>query len=200
MTSELPNNELLLQKHFFAILSSVWRAKCRLELHQSIPCLRSDLYSCRLLSDPNKSTRLTENVTPTNTRPNSRLVMIALSDVSTQRQEEPVVLSSKLEAHINQLELTLEFPMENSDNDSAFPPSVSISVSGQEQLQQAEEPVGQCLLASSSCRIAENRFRYAFIYKFRYCFLCLCFWFIVFIYHAFILYERWGKTISSIYS
>uniref|UniRef100_A0A6V7QY61 DNA helicase n=1 Tax=Ananas comosus var. bracteatus TaxID=296719 RepID=A0A6V7QY61_ANACO len=141
VTSELPDNELLLQKHFFAILSSVWRAK--------------------LLSDPNKSTRLTENVTPMNTRPNSRLVMMALSDVSMQRQEEPVVLSSKLEAHINQLELTLEFPMENSDNDFAFPPSVSISVSGQEQLQQAEEPVGQCLLAASSCRIAENRFRMA---------------------------------------
>ncbi|XP_020085595.1 protein PHOTOPERIOD-INDEPENDENT EARLY FLOWERING 1-like isoform X2 [Ananas comosus] len=161
VTSELPDNELLLQKHFFAILSSVWRAKWPLELHQSIPCLRSDLYSCRLLSDPNKSTRLTENVTPMNTRPNSRLVMMALSDVSMQRQEEPVVLSSKLEAHINQLELTLEFPMENSDNDFAFPPSVSISVSGQEQLQQAEEPVGQCLLAASSCRIAENRFRMA---------------------------------------
>ncbi|KAG8071921.1 hypothetical protein GUJ93_ZPchr0006g44384 [Zizania palustris] len=30
--SELPNNELLLQKHFMAVLSSVWRSKCALNV------------------------------------------------------------------------------------------------------------------------------------------------------------------------
>ncbi|XP_073007185.1 protein PHOTOPERIOD-INDEPENDENT EARLY FLOWERING 1 isoform X1 [Typha latifolia] len=166
VTSELPDNELLLQKHFVAILSSVWRAKCSFEHRQTMLCPQSDVHSFGLLSNSSgkKFSRLTKYMNLTNCRESSKLVMTALADAYREKQKESVFLPSQLESRTEvteQVDVTVEFPEEQADYDNAFPSSISVSVHVMEALHLASEPVGQVLQAESSCRIAENRFRMA---------------------------------------
>ncbi|TVT99739.1 hypothetical protein EJB05_54878 [Eragrostis curvula] len=80
VTSELPNNELLLQKHFMAVLSSVWRSKCRRDPHHT------STYSSALRMSSIKKTGASENWFMTNFRPSFNLVSKALVDAQVQDQ------------------------------------------------------------------------------------------------------------------
>lgn len=164
-TSELPDNELLLQKHFIAVLSSVWRARCRVERCPSMPSSRHGFYSSRLDSDSSgkNSGRLTEKMKLANLRQSSELVMTAISDSYSECQEGPVVPSSQPEAcsMVDQLDLTLNFPIDKVNLDAAFPSTIAVSIRGPEPQQEDNEPHERFLLAESSCRTAENRLRLA---------------------------------------
>ncbi|XP_073107085.1 protein PHOTOPERIOD-INDEPENDENT EARLY FLOWERING 1 isoform X5 [Elaeis guineensis] len=165
VTSELPDNELLLQKHFIAILSSVWRARCRVERCQSTPSSRQSFYSSRLISDSSgkNSRRPTEKMKLANLRQSSKLVMTAIADAYREHQEEPVGLPSQPEACsiVDQLDLTLNFAIDQVNQDTAFPSSITVSIRGPEPRQEDNVPLERFLLAESSCRTAENRFRLA---------------------------------------
>uniref|UniRef100_A0A0E0CQ01 Protein PHOTOPERIOD-INDEPENDENT EARLY FLOWERING 1 n=1 Tax=Oryza meridionalis TaxID=40149 RepID=A0A0E0CQ01_9ORYZ len=146
--SELPNNELLLQKHFMAVLSSVWRSKSARESH----CIMS--YSNTL----QKPGRLSENWSMTNFRPNFNLVRTALADAQVQCPRM-VVPTSNHESRRNFLELELDFLTDQHDNEANFPSVVNVSILEPEPLKHAVEPVEHSLLSTLSYRHAENRFR-----------------------------------------
>ncbi|EEC73812.1 hypothetical protein OsI_08529 [Oryza sativa Indica Group] len=146
--SELPNNELLLQKHFMAVLSSVWRSKSARDSH----CVMS--YSNTL----QKPGRLSENWSMTNFRPNFNLVRTALADAQVQCPRM-VVPTSNHESRRNFLELELDFLTDRDDYEADFPSVVNVSILEPEPLKHAVEPVEHSLLSTLSYRHAENRFR-----------------------------------------
>lgn len=147
--SELPNNELLLQKHFMAILSSVWRSKCGREPHHVTSTYSSALH---------KPGRLSENWSRTNFRPSFNLVRTALADAQVHCLRV-VIPTSNQESRRNYLELVLDFLTDQHAYEAAFPSVVNVSILEPEPLKHTVEPVEQSLLSGLSQRHAENRFR-----------------------------------------
>lgn len=162
VTSELPDNELLLQKHFVAIISSVWRANCRVDARQSMACSKVGFYPNKNFSDSSlkKFPRLTEKMSLTNLRECSKLVSRALVDVHNSH-EDPMIVTNKLNSNsgFEHMDLILSFPRNSVDSESAFPLAVSVSIHSPVLLEEANEPPCQSLLAEPSCMIAESRFR-----------------------------------------
>ncbi|WVZ74132.1 hypothetical protein U9M48_022354 [Paspalum notatum var. saurae] len=159
VTSELPNNELLLQKHFMAVLSSVWRSKCHSDRHRVMGTYSSAL---RMVSPVNKPGGSSENWPMVNCRPSFNLVRKALSD--TQAQSTRMVIpppSRYQEYRSNYLELELDFLTDQHVYEEGFPSVVNVSILEPEPFKQAAEPVEQSLLSGLSCRQAENRLRIA---------------------------------------
>ncbi|KAG0455303.1 hypothetical protein HPP92_024595 [Vanilla planifolia] len=156
ITSDIPNNELLLQKHFVAILSSVWRKKCRLERCPTILSSQSGSY----INFSSYSSMRKTGVDQPKERHNKKLVMTALNDLDV-RQLERIKASSMQDApvEIDQLELTLDLSSAKTAYfDNTFPSTVNVSLQVIEQQKSAEQH-GSSFLSESSCRIAEDRFR-----------------------------------------
>ncbi|KAL6633748.1 hypothetical protein ACP70R_026419 [Stipagrostis hirtigluma subsp. patula] len=160
VTSELPNKELLLQKHFMAILSSVWRSKCRRDPSRVMSAYSSPLH---IFSPAKKPGRLSENLSMTNFRPSINLVRTALADAPVQSTRMVIPpLSRNQEYRRNYLELELDFLTGQHGYDEDFPSTVNVSIlESPEPIKQTEEPVEQSLLSGHSCRQAENRLRIA---------------------------------------
>ncbi|KAG8059822.1 hypothetical protein GUJ93_ZPchr0002g26685 [Zizania palustris] len=144
--SKLPNNELLLQKHFMAVLSSVWRSKCAREPRRIMRC--------------SKPGRFSENWSIANFRPSFNLVRTALADAQVHCPRI-VVPTSNQESRRNYLELELDFLIDQHDYDATFPSVVNVSILEPEHLKHVVEPVDKSLLSTLSYRHAENRFRVA---------------------------------------
>ena len=157
VTSELPNNELLLQKHFMAVLSSVWRSKCWRGPHRVTSTYSSAL---RMFSPAKKHGESSENWPMVNFRPSTNLVRTALADAQAQctRMAIPPPMRNQ-EYRQNYLELELDFLTDQHRYDEDFPSVVNVSILEPEPIKQATEPVEQSLLSGTSCRQAENRFR-----------------------------------------
>ncbi|KAL5213101.1 hypothetical protein ABZP36_023948 [Zizania latifolia] len=144
--SEFPNNELLLQKHFMAVLSSVWRSKCA--------------HEPRRVMTYSKPGRFSENWSMTNFRPSFNLVRTALADAHVQCPRM-LVPTSNQESRRNYLELELDFLTDQHDYDANFPSVVNVSILELEHQKHAVEPVEKSLLSTLSYRHAESRFRIA---------------------------------------
>uniref|UniRef100_A0A0D9VJP4 DNA helicase n=1 Tax=Leersia perrieri TaxID=77586 RepID=A0A0D9VJP4_9ORYZ len=145
--SELPDNELLLQKHFMAVLSSVWRSKSSHEFR----CVISS-------STLHRPGRFSENWPMTNFRPNPNLVRTALTDAQVQCPRM-VVPTSNHDSHSNYLELELDFLIDQHDYEADFPSAVNVSILEPESQKHVMEPVEQTIMSTHSYRHAENRFR-----------------------------------------
>jgi len=149
--SETPNKELLLQKHFLAILSSVWRSKCG---HDPRRVTSSSSSLTR------KPIRLSENWSSTSYRPTFDLVRTALSD--TQAHCPRVVIpTSNQEVRRKSLELVLDFRTDECAYEEDFPSVVNVSILEPEPIKRAVVPVEQSLLSGLPHRHAEKRFRIA---------------------------------------
>ncbi|AQK54391.1 Protein PHOTOPERIOD-INDEPENDENT EARLY FLOWERING 1 [Zea mays] len=146
VTSELPNNELLLQKHFMAVISSVWRSKC----HRDTSCF---------MKKPGGSC---ENWPMVNFRPSFNLVRKALADVQAKSTLMVIPPPSRNQEYpCNYLELELDFLKDQHAYDEDIPSVVNVSIQEPEPSKQTPEPVEQSLLSALSCRQAENRLRIA---------------------------------------
>lgn len=144
VTSELPNNELLLQKHFMAVISSVWRSKC---------CR----HPCCFRNKPGGSS---ENWPMVNFRPSFNLVRKALADVQAKSTLMVIPPPSRNQEYpCNYLELELDFLKDQHAYDEDIPSVVNVSIQEPEPSKQTPEPVEQSLLSALSCRQAENRLR-----------------------------------------
>lgn len=157
VTSELPNNELLLQKHFMAVLSSVWRSKCRRDPRHVRTTYSSAL---RMFSPVKKPSGSIGNWSTLNFRPSSNLVRTALADAQAQstRMVIPPPMRNQ-EYHRNYLELELDLLTDQHCYEEDFPSVVNVSILEPEPMKQVVEPVEQSLLSGLSCRQAENRLR-----------------------------------------
>ncbi|XP_062219951.1 protein PHOTOPERIOD-INDEPENDENT EARLY FLOWERING 1-like isoform X2 [Phragmites australis] len=157
VTSGLPNNELLLQKHFMAVLSSVWRSKCC----RDSQCVMSTYSSALHMVSPAKKPG-GENWSMTNFRPSFNLIRTALTDAHVQCTQMVIAPPTRnQEYRRNYLELELDFLTDRHGYEEDFPSIVNVSILEPEPLKQAVEPVEQSLLSALSCRQAENRLRIA---------------------------------------
>ncbi|CAM0908654.1 unnamed protein product [Alopecurus aequalis] len=143
--SEIPNNELLLQKHFMAVLSSVWRSKCGHE-PRHVTSTSSSAHS--------------ENWSTTSYRPTFDLVRTALSDVHAHCPRA-VIPTSNHEPRRKSLELVLDFRTDKHAYEADFPSVVNVSILEPEPTKRAAVPVEQSLLSGLHHRHAEKRFRIA---------------------------------------
>ncbi|XP_020257482.1 protein PHOTOPERIOD-INDEPENDENT EARLY FLOWERING 1 isoform X1 [Asparagus officinalis] len=163
---EQPDAELHLQKHFLAVLSSVWKAKCCLERRQSTLHFRNGFYSSSLSSQSFGKMKegLTGNIDLKVLRQSSKLVLAALlSDVSEKHHEEPSHVITQLETQTlgDQVDITVDFLEDHGVYEAAFPSSITLSVYEPESQVHGNEFHGETLLAESSCRIAQTRLRLA---------------------------------------
>lgn len=163
---EQPDTEFHLQKHFIAILSSIWKAKYCVGHCQSTLSCRNGFYTSNLSSYSlgKQSARLTESLDLRALRQSSKLVLAALlSDGGEKRQEEPCRVPMQLVPQLpdDQVDLTLDFLVDEGGYETAFPSSITVSMHEPESQVQANESPQAILLDKSSCRIAEDRFRLA---------------------------------------
>ncbi|XP_058091904.1 protein PHOTOPERIOD-INDEPENDENT EARLY FLOWERING 1-like isoform X2 [Magnolia sinica] len=169
VASEQPDNELLLQKHFTAILSSVWRAKSRVDQRQITSFSRNGVYSNRKFfsaanENPAKSRSEQEKRNLAIFGQKSKLVAAALNDAYYRElREEPLLQPTQLEAlaMAERMEITLEFQNNQRDPGIPLPSTISLTVSSSGPLQSVVEPLGGSMLPESSRNVAENRFRMA---------------------------------------
>ena len=141
--SETPNNELLLQKHFMAILSSVWRSKCG--------------HEPRRVTSTSSSAH-NENWSTTSYRPSFNLVKTALSDAHAHCPRV-VIPTSNHETRRKSLELVLDFWTDRHAYEADFPSVVNVSILEPEPTKRVVVPVEQSLQSGLPHRHAEKRFR-----------------------------------------
>ncbi|CAN0906609.1 Protein PHOTOPERIOD-INDEPENDENT EARLY FLOWERING 1 [Linum grandiflorum] len=150
VAAEQPDHELLLQRHFTALLSSVWKAACHNSSYfgeKSISCVSRT------------SQRSAKRLRLTNLKHSGKLVAAALRDVSSRRTDDAISVSIEKErvGATDRMEVTLEFHGE-SNGESVFPPLVSLSIPGSDgQTCMMKEAVEVHL--RSTTVLAETRYR-----------------------------------------
>ncbi|KAF6138037.1 hypothetical protein GIB67_042942 [Kingdonia uniflora] len=168
ITSDLPDNELLIQKHFTAVLSSVWKKKSRLDHWQTLPSTSQNGFDLSGLfsgSTPYQNSKklareplVKMNLTLSEGH-HGNLVAAALHDAE-RKQDNPVVLSRRRDeviSTVEQLKITLEFQTENEDLGIPFPSAINLLIEG------TPDPEFSCLIDekcfrfdSKACLIGEN--------------------------------------------
>ncbi|XP_043719570.1 protein PHOTOPERIOD-INDEPENDENT EARLY FLOWERING 1 isoform X2 [Telopea speciosissima] len=172
VASEMADNELILQKHFTAVLSSVWRARTRSDRRQSLSSSsRNGLYfgGKFFTSATNQITGIStkeplEKMNLAILGQSSKLVADALQDANMKGQEDTILPSEQgkeASATTEQLEITLEFQNSNGDPGLPLPSVTTLFICGTDPAPLADEQAEGSLLASSSCNIAEHRYRVA---------------------------------------
>lgn len=165
VVSELPDNELLLQKHFTALISSVWRVTSRSNHIQYISPSRNGI--CMKPNIFNSSNHLSQNRTrepklkSTNFSQCSKLVAAALNDVNSKFQDTELPVSNPLEETSNtpeEMEITLEFQDQMDNAIGLFPSVIRLSVFGSELSPSVNNPSEDKNLKSFN-DVAERRFR-----------------------------------------
>ncbi|KAF8411770.1 hypothetical protein HHK36_004329 [Tetracentron sinense] len=170
VATELPDNDLLLQKHFTALLSSVWRVRSRFDRRRSLSSSPNGLYSGGKFfrSTTNhifrKSMREpSEKMNPAISGQSSKFVAAALHDANSKvsKRQDDTVFRPDASVMAEQLEITLEFQSDKGDSTISFPSVINLSICGSDPPPSANGSTGASLLLESSHYMAENRFRVA---------------------------------------
>lgn len=167
--SELPDNEPLIQKHFFALLSSVWRTSSgRYKKHCNSNSQASLYPGVRFLTSMGNHLSKT-NTAGTSSKMNfanlstsRKLVAAALHDADvTSRHDGVATLSSRGEdsSVTDQLVVSLELPNGGNGDQVLLPSVVNVSICGPEPSPSTCTYAGGNKIRSSL--VAENRFRTA---------------------------------------
>ncbi|XP_031103378.1 protein PHOTOPERIOD-INDEPENDENT EARLY FLOWERING 1 isoform X1 [Ipomoea triloba] len=162
---ELPDREPLIQKHFFALLSSVWRSR------KNDSCRRSSSQSgfnpLLLTSTANHFSQ--NSVRPpqgklafTNLSQCNKLVGAALSENSGAQTDNSVSISKQREeapVPAEELDITLELQAAKDDNDISFPPLVHLKILDPDSSPSLKTRTPEHIHLKSSPYVAESRFR-----------------------------------------
>lgn len=165
---DLPDNELLLQKHFTALLSSVWRVTSCVNDQENLSSPRNGLYFSRSILDSaiNHSSRKSRpeaagKVKMTNLIPSRKLMADALDAVGHQNEIVcPSDQGDGVSAIEEGLEVTLEFQQEKDDLTIPLPTFLKLSLPGSVPSTSGSNSTGDKFLKSSR-NMAECRFREA---------------------------------------
>ncbi|CAN6451944.1 unnamed protein product [Victoria cruziana] len=190
VASELPDKELLLQKHYTAVLSSVWRAKTKHDIWSNIASRGRHSHSnvCSSVSALTSLRSMRKSTTSWSfclSSRNSKLVALALKDAPRRQQEESLVSSSHkgltdmapqdqgtFESVVmttkdqetsecsKHAEITIEFLDDNTEEQSFLPSSISISVQDSISFLQ-NDVLHDELLKDCSTHTAGDRYRMA---------------------------------------
>ncbi|XVF28893.1 hypothetical protein REPUB_Repub15cG0072100 [Reevesia pubescens] len=165
-----PDHELLLQKHFTALLSSVWRATCCPEHRQNVSSSQNGVRlggkfpSPFLRHTPQHSAKEpAQRMKFTNLGECSKLLSAALHDASNRQRSDKVFLSDREDSAViaESLEITLEIQRESGESMTPFPPVINLSIYGSNPLTSISKTAGEDLHLKASKVVAENRFRAA---------------------------------------
>lgn len=168
VAAEQPDREYLIQKHFTALLSSVWRARIRGNRCLDNSLSRNGFYSGgRYFTTGNHITRYLGRETTGklkfgNTGHNCKLLAAALNDAGCMRTDDKKSHSyngERASVTTEQLELTLEFQGEN-DLNVSFPSSINLTVSDSVYLPLINLDACESSDARRLTEVAEIRFRY----------------------------------------
>lgn len=166
VASEQANRELLLQKHFFALLSSVWKVGSRVDRRQNPPATCNGLYFDQSFftsigqHSQNPPIKPYERMTFANSAKSKKLIAAALDDMRSRPENDNIFLSNQGEdmpVSADQVDITLEFPKEESDSLSSFPSVIKLSIKGDEAPPSLKHTRDDHLKLCYSA--AENRFR-----------------------------------------
>lgn len=165
VAAEQTDNELLLQRHFTALLSSVWRVKSRTQCRQDLPSSRNGFYFGGRFFSPFNHTKEppAHRIKFTNLGQNRKLLFAALNEASCSSQEDRVSHSGPREDSLvitEQLDVTLEFPRELNDSITPFPPAINLPVYGSDSQTSVNKVPGEDNHLKVTQDVAESRFRY----------------------------------------
>ncbi|XP_010487008.1 PREDICTED: protein PHOTOPERIOD-INDEPENDENT EARLY FLOWERING 1 isoform X3 [Camelina sativa] len=165
VAAEQPDTEMLLQKHFSCLLSSIWRTSTRTGNEQLLS-LSNPIFNRQFIGSVNHSQDIARKPWQGMkiTSLSRKLLEAALQDSSTS-QPNNTASRSRLQENqpINkvELDLTLEFPPRGYDDSlTQFPPMISVSIDGSDPLNYVNEPPVEDVLKGSRIA-AENRYRNA---------------------------------------
>ncbi|KAM7467771.1 hypothetical protein LguiB_015333 [Lonicera macranthoides] len=171
VASELPDHEPLVQKHFFALLSLVWRAKTLNERKRSLLSSHNNHYSYQRFFNPtanhvshNTIAQPSVKMKFTNLRQSSKLVAAALYESHDTRLDERFSVYNQREevsAVADHMVVTLELPRDTGDPTVQFPSVVNVSIRGADPSTSSNMPIKESHNFRSSLHTAENRFRAA---------------------------------------
>ncbi|CAL9220576.1 unnamed protein product [Arabidopsis halleri] len=164
VAAEQPDTEMLLQKHFSCLLSSIWRTSTRTGNDQMLS-LNSPIFNRQFMGSVNHTQDLARKPWQGMkvTSLSRKLLESALQDSGTSQPDDTVSRSRLQENQpINKvgLDLTLEFPRGKDDSLTQFPPMINLSIDGSDSLNYVNEPPGEDVLKGSRVA-AENRYRNA---------------------------------------
>lgn len=168
VAADQPDTELLLQKHFTCLLSSIWKSSTQTGKDQNLS-LNSPHFNRHLMGSVNHPQDLARKPFQGMkiTSLSSKLLESALQDSSTSQPNNTVSRSRLQEDQpINKvgLDLTLEFPRDNFDSPTLFPPIIRVSIDGSDSLNYVNDlPWEDNLKASRDA--AENRYRFGTLIK-----------------------------------
>ncbi|CAJ1967449.1 unnamed protein product [Sphenostylis stenocarpa] len=169
VASEQVNRELLLQKHFFALLSSVWKVASHVDRRKNPSPTCNGLYFDQSfftsIGQPSQNSlkKNSEKMVFANLAQSKKLVAAALDDTTTREVNDRVILSNQGEGmpmSAERLDIMLEFPKEESDVFSSFPSVINLSIHGTEPTPCSSKQTGEDDF-KVGLFIAENRFREA---------------------------------------
>ena len=169
VASEQPNRELLLQKHFYALLSSVWKVASHVDRRQNPSPTSNGLYFDQSFftsigqHSQNSLKKPSERMTFSNLAPSKKLLAAALDDTRSRLENDQMFLSNHGEDRplsTDQLDITLEFQKEESDALSSFPSVINLSIQGTESLPSLNKQRGEDDHLKVFSSVGENRFRY----------------------------------------
>ncbi|XP_050219671.1 protein PHOTOPERIOD-INDEPENDENT EARLY FLOWERING 1 [Mercurialis annua] len=165
MTTEQPDHEFLLQKHFTALLSSVWRMTSRVNRQKTLSSSRNGLYFGRKLSSSfnqiswNSMKEPVKGMNFTNLSQSSKLAS-ALRDANCRPMDDTISFPNRMEvvpSTSEKLEITLEF--EKEDSAVPLPPFINLSIPVSDSTRFiSKDEVGENHLKASMV-MAESRFR-----------------------------------------
>ena len=169
--AEQPDPELLLQKHFTALLSSVWRTtgRCHPEYRQNVSSSRYGVrLGGRFLSHiPQGSAKEpAQRMKFTNLRECSNLLSAALHDASNRQRSDAFFFPGREDSPViaESLEITLEIQRESGDFKIPFPPVINLSIYGSNPVTSKSKTAREDLHLKASKVVAENRFRYSYLF------------------------------------
>ncbi|XP_078444362.1 SNF2 domain-containing protein / helicase domain-containing protein isoform X2 [Wolffia australiana] len=150
-----PDLDFLLQKHFAAILSLVWKAK----FLGSYSLSSSSLFSAT--STKKKPRKFTEKMNSVALAECGRLVASSLDNAGAPVEDAAAPMLSEEDRSMGeQLELTLEFPVDSGETAASFPSLIMLTIADPPQ-QGDECTSSKDSVCRSSSGTSEDRFRTA---------------------------------------
>ncbi|XLU69576.1 hypothetical protein S245_028629 [Arachis hypogaea] len=172
VASVQPNRELLLQKHFYALLSCVWKLSSHVDRRQNPSatsnglCFDKSFFGSVGQHSQNSLKKSSERMTFSNSAQCKKLVASALDDTRGRQESDQTLLSNcsedkTMQVSTDQMDITLEFQKEESDALPSFPSVINLSIQDTELLPSVNKQTGEDGHFRVSTSIAENRFREA---------------------------------------
>lgn len=163
VTSDLADNECILQKHFTAVLTSVWKARSRFKHWSSLSSTYQEGFdSAKWVFNLRRCTREPlRNLGAVGE--SSKLVAAALQDAYSKQQEDVSQSEQREAASMMEepLEIILEVQTDHEDCEIPLPSHVNVLICGSDSPHTKNESAEGDSHLDLRSNMAEHRFRYA---------------------------------------